>query len=96
MEVLLVEQQVLVLRVDIDELFAQLLQHGQRHGRVVDEGSAFAGSGELAADDGVFAVVVDVVVGEERLHVVARQVEVCLDDTAFGTLFQRFGVGALS
>ncbi len=96
LEVLLAEQQVLVLRVNVDQLFAQLLERLQRDGRIVDEGSALAGGGQLAADDGVVGVVLYIVVAEEGLHAVARQVEVGLDDALVGALLQRLRVGALS
>ena len=43
LEILFVEQQVLVLGVDIDEAFAEFLEHGELYGRVVDEGSTLTG-----------------------------------------------------
>ena len=42
LEVLFVQQQVLVLTVYVDELFAQSLDGGQRHGYIVDKGTAFS------------------------------------------------------
>ena len=96
LEVLLVEQQVLVLRVYVDEFLAQLLEQCQGRGGVVDEGSALAGGGELAAHDAVIGVVLDVVVAEEGLQLVAREVEVGLDDALVGSLLERLGVGSLA
>ena len=71
LEVLLVEQQVLVLRVNIDEPFAQLLHLCQRYGCVVDEGAALALCRQFAAQYAVSGIVVYVVLLEEGLHFVA-------------------------
>ena len=95
LEVLLVEQQVLVLRVDVDEPFAKFLEHRQLHGRIVDEGAALACGRQFAPYDAVASVVFDVVVAEEVLHVVACQVELCLDDALVCTLHDGLGISPL-
>ena len=92
LETLAVEQQVLMLRVDINEAFAQLLQYTQRHGSVIDEGAALARSSDLAAHD-TLVVVLNVILIEERLQVIARHIESSLDDTfrRTGTYSGRLG-----
>ena len=82
--------------MDVDQLLAQLFQHGQGHGRIVDEGTALAGSGQFATDDGVFGILLDIILSKERLHLVAREVEVGLDDALVGPLLQGLRVGTLS
>ena len=73
--------------MDIDEAFAQLLEHRELHGGVVDEGTALTGCQQFATDDAVFGVVLNVVVAEEGVQIVARQVEMGLDDALVGSLF---------
>ena len=68
LEVFLLQQEVLVLRMNIDELFAQFSHLAQGDGRVVDEGTAFSGSCQFAADDGVFCIIINIVSIEEILH----------------------------
>ena len=51
LKVFLAQQQVLVLRMNVDELAANLLQQRQVDRRVVDKCAAFAFSGQLAAND---------------------------------------------
>ena len=67
-----------MLRVDIDELFAQLAHQLLRNGHVVDEGARLARAGQFAADDGVVGVEVEVVFLEEWRKVVAAEVEMSL------------------
>ena len=81
LEVLLGKQQVLVLRMDVHQLFAQIFQCGQRHGGVVDERTALTGSCQLAAYDCVVGIIVNAVLVEQVLQPVARQVEVSFYDT---------------
>ena len=95
LEVLLVEQQVLMLGVDIDKSFTEFLEHRELHGRVVDEGTALTGGCQLAADDGLVGIILDVVLDKEVLHIVAREVELRLDDAFIGSLLDGFRVGAL-
>ena len=73
--------------MDIDEAFAQFLEHRELHRGVVDEGTALAGCQQFATDDAVFGVVLNVVVAEEGVQIVARQVEMGLDDALVGSLF---------
>ena len=68
LEVFLLQQEVLVLRMNIDELFAQFSHLAQGDGRVVDEGTALSGSCQFAADDGVFCIIINIVSIEEILH----------------------------
>ena len=96
LEVLLVQQQVLVLRVYVDQTFAQLLEHGERHGGVVDKGTALARCGQLTTDDGILGLVLNVVVIKEGFHVIAAQVEVGLDDTLVCPLLDGLRVSALT
>ena len=85
MEVLATEKQVLVLAMHIDKTLAQLLEDGKRHGGVVDESATLSGSGYLAAHDAVGGIIFDVIIGEERLHVVLREVEMSFNDTSVCT-----------
>ena len=81
--------------MDVDELFAQLFQHRQRYGRVVDKRPTLRRR-NLPADDGVLRIVVDVVVRKERLQVVARQVEMSLNDTSICPLLDTLRVCTLT
>ena len=85
MEVLATEKQVLVLAMHIDKTLAQLLEDGKRHGGVVDECATLSGCGYLAAHDAVGGIIFDVIIGEERLHVVLREVEMRFNDTSVCT-----------
>ena len=89
--------------MDVNELFAQLTHSGEWHGGVVDEGTALACCRELSSDDGIVCIVVDVVIIEEGLHAVSRQVEMgfyhaavsaCLDGLGVGTVAQEQTDGA--
>ena len=71
LEILLVEQQILMLRVHIHQLVSKLLQHRKCHWRIVDESTALAGSSQFAADDTITCIVLNIVFVEKRLHVVA-------------------------
>ena len=73
------EDQVLVLRMDVQQPGAQLAQQRQLHGHVVDEGAALAGGGDHAADGG-FGGEVEVVRLEKRLESRRREVEHPFDD----------------
>ena len=61
-----------MLRVDVDQLVANGLHRLQRHGRVVDEGTAFLLWVQLAAEE-AFTVKVEVVFLEQRLQIVVSQ-----------------------
>ena len=96
LEVLFLQQQVLVLRVDVNELFAEFAHLGERHGCVVDEGTAFASGGQFSANDGIRQIFVDVIVDEELPHVISREVEVRLDDAAIPSRLDGLGVGTVA
>ena len=96
LEVFLLQQQVLVLRMDVYELFAQLSHPGEGHRSIVDEGTAFACRRQLSSDDGVVAIVVDVVVIEERLHSVSRKVEMGFYHAAVSACLDGLGVGSVT
>ena len=96
LEILLGQQQVLVLGVDVDELFAQCLQLCQSHRRVVDEGAALARSRQFAAYDTLPAIVIHVHLFEERLHGIAGHVEGSLDDATLRSLPYGLAVSPLS
>ena len=85
-----------MLAVDVHQMLAQFLEHRERHRTVVDERAALARRGELAADDAVIGIIVDVIVLEESLHVVARQVEVGFYHTFLLRLLDDLGVGPLT
>ena len=96
LKVLLVEQQVLMLRVNIHQHVAKLFQHRQCHRRVVDESAAFSCSSKLTTNNTIASIVLDIVLVEERLHIIARQIEVCLDDTLFCPLFYCLRISTLT
>jgi len=73
-ELLRREDQVLVLRVDVQQACAQFAQLRQLHGYVVDEGAALARRGDHARQ-GRFGGVVEVVLGEKRFQAASREVE---------------------
>ena len=89
------QQEVLVLRVDVDEALAQQLHDGERYGCVVDEGTALARGGYLAAYDAL-GVVLNLVLFEQRLQFVACDVEGSLDDTFRSSLAYGGSLGTLS
>ena len=73
-ELLRREDQVLVLRVDVQQACAQFAQLRQLHGYVVDEGAALARRGDHARQ-GRFGGIVEVVLGEKRFQAASREVE---------------------
>ena len=73
-ELLRREDQVLVLRVDVQQACAQFAQLRQLHGYVVDEGAALARRGDHARQ-GRFGGIVEVVLGEKRFQTASREVE---------------------
>ena len=89
-------EQVLVLAVHVDEPLAQFLEQGQRRRGVVDESPALARCGQLAPHYAVVGVVLYVVLAEKLLHVVAREVEMGLDDTLRRPCLDGLGVGPLT
>ena len=96
LEVLFVQQQVLMLRVYIHEAFTQFLEHRQLHGGVVDKRPTFACCCQFSADNTVVGIVFYVVLIEEILHVIARQVEVGFYHASFSSLLQGLQVCSLS
>ncbi len=96
LEVLLLQEQVLVLGVDVHQLLSEFSHPGERYGGVVDEGTALASRRQFPADDCVGGVIVDVVVSEELLHIVPRQVEVCLYDATVLASLDCLGVGPVA
>ena len=96
LEILFLQQQVLMLGVDVHELLADGLHDRKGHRRIVDEGTAFAGGGQFTAEDAVFGIIVDVIVGEKAFQLVAAQVEMGFDDTTVASRLDAFGIGPLS
>ena len=96
-EIILVgEEQVLVLRVDVDEVFGELAEHGEGGGGVVDEGAAFAGGGDLAADDQGGVVGFDLGGFEQGPDGQTGGVEGAFDDALAVGVPQHFGVGTVA
>ena len=96
LEVFFLQEQVLMLRVDVNELLADGFHDAEGHGGVVDEGAALAGGGELASEDAVLGVVVDVEGREKAFQLVAAEVEMGLDDAAVGARLDAPGIGSLA
>ena len=89
-ERLVVEQQVLVLRVDVDQVAAGLFEYSHGHGRVVDECAAFSPGVHLAAYDALVAVKVDVVFRKEGFQIQSAGIE-----CRFHATFLRSGLDGL-
>ena len=85
-----------MLAVYVHEHPPQLAQGGEGHGTVVDEGAAFSGGGDLATEDAVAVVVVEVLFLEEWPHVIFAEVEVCLHDAPVAPRLDGLGVGSLA
>ena len=95
LEVLAIEQQVLVLAVYVDELFAQFAYQRQRHRRVVDESPTLAVGVHLASEQTFFRLIVEIVALEEVLQhvrVIHTQVERSLNDTLVAPTLHHLGV----
>ena len=96
-EIILVgEEQVLVLRVDVDDVLGELTEHGEGGGGVVDEGAAFAGGGDLAADDQGGVVGFDLGGFEQGPDGQTGGVEGAFDDALAVGVPQHFGVGTVA
>ncbi len=95
LEALGVEQQVLMLRVDVDKLFAQFAHLGKRCGGVVDEGTALARSLYLATQYALI-VILQLILVEEWAHAVGANHEARLDDTLRCPAADGLAVGALA
>ena len=85
-----------MLGVYIHQTFAQFLQQGELYGCIVNESATLACRGEFTTDNAVALLVFDIVVAEEVLHVVAREVELGLNDALVGALLDGLQVGALT
>ena len=96
LEILLAEQEVLMLRMDVDEAFTQFLQGGETDGRVVDEGTALACTRQFAPDDAFRSVEIKVVLLEEIAHTILTYVEFSLYHTTLCPSLDRLGVCPLS
>ena len=99
LEVFLAEQQVLMLAVHIDELFAKLAHKGERHRRVVDEGATLAVGVHLATQQTLLRLVVEVVVLEEvfqHVGVVDTKVECGFYDALVATALHLLRIGAVA
>ena len=90
------QQEILVLRMDIDQAVSQFLQDGKRYGRIVDKSSRLAGSEQFAPEDTGGRIKLQVVVEEEAVELIFRDVESRLDDTFAGTFLYAFVIGSLS
>ena len=79
-EVLFAHQQVLVLRMDVDDAGCEVAQRGERYGRIVEEGATFTSCGYFAAHDALVSVEVDVVFGKEGVEVQPADIELAFDN----------------
>ena len=91
LEILFLKQQVLVLGVYIHQTAAQRAEEQQWCRTVIDEGPRLTVGGELAADDTLVFVIVGIVLVEQFLKLVTRDVELCLDDAFL--LARLYGLG---
>ena len=96
-EVILVrKEEILVLRVDVDEVFGELSQHVEGGRRVVDESAALACGRNLAADEQGVAVGFDFGGFEEGLDGESGGVEGAFDDALGVGAAKHFGIGAMA
>ena len=70
LEVLLAQEQVLMLAVDVDKAFAQVLHLLEGDRAVVDEGTALAIGSHLTAHDAILLIVVEVMFFKESLEMI--------------------------
>ena len=91
----LIKQKILMLRMHIDQLFAQFLHLCQRSGRVINECTAFAGCLHFASQDTFFVVVFQFVLFKKRTHAVCRDIKTCFDNTFRSSTTNRFHIGTL-
>ena len=82
--------------MDVHQSFAEFLQHRQLYGCVIDEGATFSCSCQFPSDDTVCSIIFDIVLFEEILHTVAREVELRFDHTFLSPLFDGFRVSPLT
>ena len=85
LEILFVEQQILMLRVHINQAFTKFLKHRELYGRIVDKGPTLARGCQLTTDNRFVGIVFNIIFREEVFHAVARKVELSLDDAFIGT-----------
>ena len=71
----ILEQQVTVLRVYVEQSEGYLPEHANGYGTVVDEGTTLAAGRNFASQDALGWFVVQFVLFEERLHIIAFYVE---------------------
>ena len=91
-----IEQEVLMLRMYIDQLFAQFLHLCQRSRRIINECTAFAGRLHFAPQDTFLVVVFQFVLFKKRAHTVSRDIKTCFDNTFRSSTTNRFHIGTLS
>ena len=89
------EGERLMLRVYVDQPRCHLFHHRQRHGSVVDESARLGAGQHLAAQD-ERGVVVEVVLGEERLHAESLDIEPSLDYALLLAVVESRRVGPLT
>lgn len=83
--------------MNVDEAVAKFFQQGKSNGHVVDKSTALACGGQLAADNRIVLIRLQIVLVEERIHIlIMRQVEMCLHHALVGTLLQRLHIGTLA
>ena len=82
--------------MNVDELFSQFADEGKGDRCIVDEHPTFSRATDFPSENGVFGIIVDVIVGEKRIHLVVADVEMRLYGT-FLSLWQRWQMrGTLS
>ena len=90
------QQEVLVLRVYVDDARAQCLQLGKGGWRVVDKGTALACIRKFSSDSTFLILNVEIVLDKEFLQVESLEAELGFDDAFACTLPDVLGVGPLS
>ena len=95
LKALIVEHQVLMLRMDVYQPVAQLLHQAELYRSIVDERTTFSRGIDLATQNAI-AVVVNLMLFEEHLQRHAGDIELCLNHTFRGSLANGFAIGSLS
>ena len=84
-----------MLRVYVDEAFAQLLEDGERHGGIIDEGTTLASSSDFATHK-TFYIVLYFVFFEQSLKTISCNIKSSFDNALAGSATYGGSLGALA
>ena len=90
-----IKQQILMLRMYIYQLFAQLFHLCQRSRSIVDECPALTGRLHFTTQNALF-IIFQLIFFEKRAHTISRYIKTCLYYTLGSSVANRFHIGTLS